>query len=342
MNFSGKNVVVTGGSSFIGSHLVDLLLQLGASVTVIDDLSSGKVSNLKLVINDINFVEGNVKDQGLLDRHFPGKDTVFHLAAIHGGRGFIEKYPEKMMENLSLDFGVFQKCLQHGVGRVVHASSACAYPINLQDSSSQLNFLNEDMANFDEPTGSFPDGAYGWTKLMGEYQLLNISTNTTTGRSARIFTAYGSRENESHAMVALVAKALLKMSPYPIWGDGQQTRNFTHVADTVMGLAHLALDRSEKKFDVFNIGTSEHHSVKSVVQEIFNQINWTPPDFEFQLDRPTGVRSRASDNTKISKTFGWEPSVSIQDGISELLDWYSGERLPSMDRDTLVALLDSR
>jgi nucleoside-diphosphate-sugar epimerase len=109
-----------------------------------------------------------------------------------------------------------------------------------------------------------------------------------------------------------------------------------------MGLAHLALDRSEKKFDVFNIGTSEHHSVNSVVEEIFKQIQWTAPEFEFQLDRPTGVRSRASDNTKISNTFGWEPSVSIQDGISELIDWYSSERLPSMNRASLIALLDSR
>jgi nucleoside-diphosphate-sugar epimerase len=342
MNYQDKRCLITGGASFIGSHLADLLLRAGASVTIVDDLSSGKISNIGHILSDVRYVEGSIGNHSILDQCLPGNEIVFHLAAIHGGRGFIDKYPQKMMENLSLDFAVFSKSLEHGIRRIVHASSACAYPTEFQSSSTDLNYLQEAMANFNYPNGSFPDGAYGWTKLMGEYQLLNMSNETTSGRSARIFTAYGSRENESHAMVALVAKALLRIDPYPIWGDGFQTRNFTHVLDTVKGLAFLGLDDRPVNFDVFNIGTSNHQTVIDVVEEIFRQTDWEPQKIDFQLDRPTGVKSRASNNQKIKEIFGWEPEITIETGIAELISWYRATRLSEMTPSKLADLLDSR
>jgi UDP-glucose 4-epimerase len=175
----------------------------------------------------------------------------------------------------------------------------------------------------EKPELSNADGVYGWTKLIGEYQLQNhCSSNAMRGRSARIFTAYGERENESHAAIALIAKVLLKADPYPIWGNGQQTRNFTHVADTALGLLFLGADVSEPIFDVFNIGTSEHIKVIDFVQEIFNQTNWLPAQIDFQLDKPTGVASRASDNEKIFSRFGWEPNIGIGEGLSRTIYWY--------------------
>lgn len=323
-SYSGKRVVVTGGASFIGSNLSELLCHLGGRVTVIDDLSSGKIGNLPPELQ-INFIEADLRDRAKTFKLVDGADIVFHLAAVHGGRGFIETYQQEMLVNLAIDNNVFAAGVANGVSMTVHASSACAYPINLQEDQLDRHLLQEAEASMDAPETSFADGVYGWTKLIGEYQLLNHTSDVSMkGRSARIFTAYGERENESHAAVALIAKALLKADPYPIWGNGQQTRNFTHVGDTALGLLFLGADNSDIPFDVFNIGTSQHIKVIEFVNEIFTQLDWKPKEFDFQLDRPTGVASRASDNSKIFDRFGWQPRIGIEIGVQRTISWYEG------------------
>lgn len=320
--YVGKQVVITGGASFIGSNLVDLLLAFKANIKVIDDFSSGLQGNL-LHKNVLDLVQGDLRMFEFAQKQIRGADVVFHLAAIHGGRGFIEKYKQEMLANLAIDNNVFSAALKNGVKNMVHASSACAYPITLQESETNRHLLSEDQASMEKPELSFADGVYGWTKLIGEYQLQNhCADNGMRGRSARIFTAYGERENESHAAIALIAKALLKADPYPIWGNGQQTRNFTHVADTVLGLVFIGADETGPSFDVFNIGTSEHVKVIDFVQEIFNQINWKPAEINYQLDKPTGVGSRASNNDKIYLKYGWKPNIGIVEGLNRTLHWY--------------------
>lgn len=343
-DLAGKVCVVTGGASFIGSHLVELLVSCGASVRVIDDLTSGRIENLDAVVGDIDFTADSVRNTDVVDQVFAGADIVFHLAAIHGGRGYIEKYPEKMMENLVLDWSVFSRAERAGVGRVVHASSACVYPTNLQSSATERLLLQEASAGFESPEQSFPDGAYGWGKLMGEYQLKTMSqaSSSMSGRSARIFTAYGSRENESHAIVALWAKAALELDPYPIWGDGKQTRNFTHVSDTVHGLALLGADSRDIRFDSFNLGSTIHHTIQETVEEIFDLRGWRPSDFDYQLDKPVGVLSRAADNSKVQEILGWQPTKSLRDGLTEMGTWYDRARLPGLDRKTLEESLIAR
>lgn len=316
-------MVVTGGASFIGSHLVDALLEFDAHVLVLDNFSSGKRENLsdhqnlKILAADL---ENVYTARGQINTSM---DFVFHLAAVHGGRGFIERERAAMLENFALDFNVFSAAAKAKVTAVVNASSACSYPVGYQDSTTELNLLSEDMANFTQASGSFPDGTYGWIKLMGEFQLATMSNQGSfRGRSARIFTAYGERENESHAAIALIAKSLLKLDPFPIWGDGKQTRNFTYVGDTVTGLLLAGADTRSVPFDVFNIGTSQHVTVLEFVRELHKLIGWTPSEFNFDLSKPTGVASRASDNKKISSIFGWQPEVDIREGIRVTLDWY--------------------
>lgn len=336
--YNDKKIVITGGASFIGSNLVDLLLEFGSQVRVLDDLSSGTISNLNGHKN-LEFIECDLRFRDAALKHLAGAEIVFHLAAIHGGRGFIETYKQEMLANLAIDNNVFSAGVKHKVKMMVHASSACAYPITLQENEKNRNLLEEYQASMDSPDSSFADGVYGWTKLIGEYQLQNhVSLDGMKGRSARIFTAYGERENESHAAIALIAKALLRAEPYPIWGNGEQTRNFTHVSDTALGLLFLGSDNSNSPFDVFNIGTSDHVKVIDFVQEIFNQISWTPTEINFQLGKPTGVASRASNNNKIREAFGWEPSISIDIGIQRTISWY--ESLPS--RPKTIAELEER
>lgn len=330
--FMGKRVAVTGGASFIGSNLVDLLLKFGAEVTVIDDLSSGRQENLSA--GGVRVVLGDLRNRDLAEETLKNIDTVFHLAAVHGGRGFIETYKQEMLVNLVIDNNVFSSGVKNGVKMMVHASSACAYPITLQKDEADRHLLEEFEASMDSAETSFADGVYGWTKLIGEYQLQNyVSTNGMLGRSARIFTAYGERENESHAAIALIAKALLGADPFPIWGSGEQTRNFTHVADTALGLLFLGSDNSTLPFDVYNIGTSDHIKVIDFVQEIFKQLKWKPNQIDFQLDKPTGVASRASNNKKIREAFGWEPSIGIDVGIQRTISWY--ESLPRRPKNLI-------
>lgn len=321
-SYEGKNVLVTGGASFIGSHLVEKLVSAGASVKVIDDFSSGSVRNLNNFIKDINIIELDLRERSGIDKFFKQVDIVFHLAAIHGGRGFIETQQNSMLDNLNIDTNVMKMSLKNDVSLLVHASSACAYPVNLQADELGRNLLSEEQASMSIQGKAFPDGVYGWTKLMGEYQLETLSGKSMRGRSARIFTAYGERENLSHAAIALIAKSVLQIDPFPVWGSGNQTRNFTHVSDTVHGLLLLGADNRQKQFDVFNIGMSQHFTVNDFISEIHKQINWQPKQWHFQLDKPAGVASRASDNTKIKAVLGWEPKVGLAAGISKTLTWY--------------------
>lgn len=324
--YAGKKCVVTGGASFIGSHLTDELVAMGSEVIVVDDFSSGRWQHLDNVRNHPNLEIVKADLRLGFPESVDGRDTdvVFHLAAIHGGRGYIDTYAANMFDNAVIDRNVMAWASRHAE-MLVHASSACAYPTYLQSDEQDRLLLLEESAGFDVPQKSFPDGTYGWMKLMGELQAKTLAESAKfRARSARIFTAYGERENESHAAIALIAKAILRMDPYPIWGSGQQTRNFTYVKDTAKGLLLLGSDERTLDYDVFNIGTSTHDTVLEFVEAIFRELSWWPVEFDFQLDKPTGVGSRAASNTKMREVFEWEPLTPISDGIRSTLSWYEG------------------
>lgn len=320
-NYSGKKVLITGGASFIGSHLTELLVSAGAKVTVVDNLSSGKIENLHNIVSDINFWEGDLRHQTIAEKAVKNQEIVFHLAALHGGRGYIDTHPVECTNNMILDHMVFASAAAANVHKIVFASSACAYPTHLQADKDSRLLLKETDANFDEPGKAFADGEYGWAKLMGELQLRAFcKQKRISGIACRIFTAYGERENESHAVIALIAKAVAHLNPYPIWGDGLQTRNFTYVQDTVVGMA-LAGAMLEG-YDVVNVGTDTHHTILELTECIFKALNWHPKSIERQLDKPVGVKSRAADVSKCRELLGWVPSVSLIEGVQRTTDWY--------------------
>lgn len=331
VSYEYERVLVTGGASFIGSHLVEALLRAGAHVTVADDLSSGTLSNLAPVAGDVSTMIGDLRDPEFAARAVRGQDTVCHMAAMHGGRGYIDTHPVECTNNMLLDHVVFSAAAAAGVGRLVHASSACVYPIDLQASDSRRLLLREEDAGFDERGRAFADGEYGWAKLMGELQLRAFHKQYGLDvAAARIFTAYGERENESHAVVALIAKAAARLDPYPVWGDGKQTRNFTYVGDTVMG---LLLAGRTSGFKVLNVGSSQHHTILELMDVIFDRLDWRPEALDLQLDKPVGVRSRASDNTRIKEATGWEPETPLADGVGRTVDWYVKTTPPERLRD---------
>lgn len=325
--WKGTKVLVTGGASFIGSHLTDKLVSLGASVRVADDLSSGRLENLHESVTRVDFQKGDLRDRSFARAVMADRSVVFHLAACHGGRGFIDTHPADCASNLVLDGIVFDEAYRAGVDRVCFASSACVYPVQRQQApvAGQTVLLKEEWADpFREGCAS-SDGEYGWAKLMGEMTLHAYwKQYGLKSVSCRLFTAYGERENESHAVIALIAKAFIKMDPYEIWGDGQQDRNFTYVGDIVEGMIRAA-ERIDDASPV-NIGTAEHIKIIDLAKRIFDQIGFTPKSLNLDRTKPVGVYSRAADLTRTRDRLGWEPTFSVDEGLRRTIGWYVASR----------------
>ena len=318
-------VLVTGGASFIGSHMVDNLVELGAKVTVIDNLTSGKLENLTKSSKKIKFVKKDLeyiqKDE--IKNLFKDQEKVFHLAAVHGGRGYIATHPADVNSNFSIDHHVLEACSDCGVKNIVFASTACVYPTKLQAKIGSNYKLREEDANpFNLDGNMSADIEYGWGKLMTEMQLISFNKQYgLKGCPVRFVTAYGPRENETHAIIALIYKALEKMDPYEIWGDGQQERDFTYVEDIVEG----SILASEKITDCtpINLGTGKRYKIIEVVEMICKVLGWRPSKFEFDTSKPVGALSRALDNSRAKELIGWEPRFSLEEGLKITIDWYS-------------------
>ncbi|GAA0553247.1 NAD-dependent epimerase/dehydratase family protein [Halorubrum ejinorense] len=333
-----ERVLVTGGASFIGSHLVEDLVDHGARVRVADDFSSGTRDNLDSVAERIEILDGNLKDVTFANRATEGVDTVFHLAADHGGRGYISNYPANCATNMALDNIVYESAAKNGVDRITFASSACAYPTDIQQEKQRLR---EDMVSFDERGGAYADEVYGWAKLMGERSLRAYHEQYGIDASiVRIFTAYGPRENETHAIIALIAKAYAEQTPFEIWGDGEQTRNFTYVKDITRAL-RLAAENVTDGTPV-NAGISRYVSINEVVEQIFECLGEDPGQIEHMTDKPVGVRHRAADTSRAAEILGWEPEYSLEEGLEATVDWYTDAKDREHVKSNLETLLHER
>jgi len=338
MSWNGERVLVTGGASFIGSHLVEDLVAEGANVRVADDFSSGEHENLEAVEDEIEILTGNLKQWDFADEATEDIDTVFHLAADHGGRGYISQYPANCATNMALDNIVYETAAKNGVDRICFASSACTYPTDIQQERQRLR---EDMVSFDERGGAYADEVYGWAKLMGERSLQAYNEQYDIDTSAvRIFTAYGPRENETHAIVAFMAKAYAGQDPFQIWGDGEQTRNFTYVKDITRAL-RLAAENITDGTPV-NAGISRYVTMNEAVDIIFDYRDWEPDEINYMTDKPQGVRHRAADTTRAEELLGWEPEYTVEEGIQNTLDWYLDNRDKEYVRENLETLLHER
>ncbi len=318
------NVLVTGGASFIGSHLVDKLVNLGSKVTVIDNLSSGKKENLSDSWNKIEFKKNDLEyiTKSELDGLFKDQEIVFHLAAVHGGRGFITMHPADVSSNFSIDHHVFEGCKDSNVKNMVFASTACVYPTELQkEIGSDYTLKEEDSNPLNLDKNMSADIEYGWEKLMSEMQLHAFRKQYgLRGCPIRFVTAYGPRENETHAIIALIYKALEKMDPFEIWGDGKQERDFTYVEDIVSG----SILAGEKISDMtpINLGTGQRYPIIDVVKMICSVLNWEPTEFKFDTTKPTGALSRALDNSRAKELLGWKPQFSLKEGLEKTIKWY--------------------
>ncbi len=346
-----SNVLVTGGASFIGSHLVDTLLKKGETVVVADDFSSGKLENLEYPLREISqgvwthgnltVKEGTLKDSAFTRSVMNDVDTVFHLAALHGGRGYIDSHPAECCSNMILDQLVFEEACKAGVKKVCFASSACVYPSYLQNDTGSSYLLRESDADPFVRDKAFADLEYGWAKLMGEMALKAYHKEYGLKTAAvRIFTAYGPRENETHAIIALIAKAFIKLDPFVIWGNGKQDRNFTYVQDIVDALV-LA---SEKIADgsAVNAGRNDRITLNDAADLVFEIAKWRPSKLAHDLEKPQGVASRAADISNSIKLLGWQPQVTYEEGFRKTIDWYFANKNEAVIKEKLEKLLMER
>lgn len=333
MDWSGQRVLVTGGCSFIGSHLVEALVARGACVRVVDNLSSGRLDNLAKVVSDpaVEVIEEDLLQPGVTEQAMDGIQRVFHLAADHGGRGYIDLHQAACATNLALDGLVIRAAQRAGVEHLTYASSGCVYPTSLQADPSAAIYLTEDLV---EPPYE-ADGMYGWAKLMGELTLAaNAQDHGFRSAVVRYFTVYGERCTESHAVIAMIARARAGEDPFVVWGTGEQIRNWTYVGDIVEG----TLRASEYVDDAtpVNLGTTERIRVLDAARMILEGVGHRA-EIVCDPDRPTGPYNRVADHRRARTLLDWPEPLPFVEGLERTIDWYLREHDVDQARRSLAS-----
>jgi UDP-glucose 4-epimerase len=306
--FAGRRVLVTGGAGFIGSHLVDALVAGGARVTVLDDFSSGRRANL--AASGAEIVEGDVGDDGALDRALAGVEVVMHLAT-RCVRLSLSDPEEVHRVNSHGTLRALMAARRHAVGRVVYVSSSEVYGSGVTMPMAEDHPL--------EPTT-----IYGATKLAGELytQAMTRSFGLPTV-VVRPFNAYGPRahfEGVYGEVIPRFTVRLLNGRRPVIFGDGLQTRDFTYVADTVRGILAAAAV-PEARGQVFNVARGEEVTVRRLAELLAKAIDPTLAP-EFTEARPGDVRRHWADVRRARTGLGFSAPVGIEEGLGRYVAWF--------------------
>jgi UDP-glucose 4-epimerase len=347
MNWKKKRVIVTGGAGFIGGAVVDKLLSLGAEVIVVDKLLHPnkswvwqvKVQRLREIYNKHGYDEPNLAVMDLRTERYAFQnlareyDVVFHFSALFGGREFVDKYQTETSEILAIDHNVIMASYEAGVDRLHYSSSACVYPPSLNKPGYLLK--EDDILSTGEGWRS-SDNLYGFAKLMGELQLKVLHEEKGFKSSiCRYLTVYGPGQfDTTHAIAALIERALDKEDPYVVWGSGEQERGFTYVDDIVNGTILAA----EKITDAtpINLGWDKRYKIKDVAKMILEITGHKPNQIVFDRSKPEGPFSRALDITRAKQLLGWEPKVDLYEGLVRTVEWHRELRdkykIPSLAR----------
>jgi UDP-glucose 4-epimerase len=317
---------------------VDALVARGARVYVVDDLTSGRLSNIENHVERgrASFLEADLREPGVTRAAMKGIQTVFHLAADHGGRGYVELHQAGPASNLFLDGLVFWEAVRAGVEKVVYASSGCVYPNSMQTDADKEIYLREE----DVKPPHDADNMYGWAKLMAELTLRAYHReHGVRAASCRYFTVYGPRGVENHAVIAMIARAFVGQNPFDVWGDGQQIRNWTYVDDIVSGTI-LAAEKIDDGTAV-NLGTMERVRVIDAARMVLDYSGHKAA-IRLRPDMPTGPLNRVADNRLAKKLLGWEPKTPFRAGLRKTMDWYFADRKKDEVRGTLESMLTAR
>jgi nucleoside-diphosphate-sugar epimerase len=311
------DVVVAGGGGFIGGHLVADLLKQGKSVRSVDVKPQSEWyqvhADAQNVVADLSLLEHAMDNTA-------GAGEVYMLAADMGGMGFIENNKALCMLTVLTSTHMLQAAQHHGIQRYFYSSSACVYAADKQ-TNTDITALKEADAY-----PAMPEDGYGWEKLFTERMARHFSEDFgLITRVARYHNVYGpegtwdgGREKAPAAVCRKIATAAITGNhEIEIWGDGEQTRSFMYIDDCVQGSQMIMNGDSGEPV---NLGSSELVSINQLV-DIVEGIAGIKCERQYKLDAPQGVRGRNSDNTQIMETYGWEPSISLADGLAETYAW---------------------
>lgn len=318
-----KRVLVAGGGGFIGGWLINRLISAGCSSIKSVDIKPfsewhskfNEVENLVLDLSKSENCNLAVKDC----------DVIFNLAADMGGMGFIENNKALCMLSVLINTHLLQSARNFGAERYFFASSACVYRSDLQDSTSTPGLKEVDAYP------ASPEDGYGWEKLFSERMCRHFREDfgiqTRIARYHNVYGPFGTfdggREKAPAAICRKVADAIISNTKeISIWGDGNQTRSFTYIDDTITGTLKLL---ESNIYDPLNIGSSEMVSINQLVS-IVEEIAEVRLQRNYELSAPKGVRGRNSDNSMILSELGWAPSTSLYAGLEKTFAWIYSQR----------------
>ena len=303
MELEAKRFAVTGGSGFIGSHLVDLLVNAGAGEVVVFDkvVREANLADAQKRGN-VTLVEGDVTDVGAVRQVMDGVNGVFHMAVLPLGPT-VENPRTGLDVNVVGSFNVFQAAQEAGVAKVVFSSASSVY--------------GDTDETMDE---THPLGArtmYGASKIAGEYFLRSFNDHYGLPYvTLRYMNVYGPRQ-EGGLVVAVAKRALAGQSP-ELTGDGSQSFDFVHVRD-VAG-ANVAAMRSEVSGDEFNVGSGTEASAREIAERIVG-LAGTRVEITYRSDIRVLMRRRVGSNEKAKQLLGWQATIGLDDGLRETVDW---------------------
>lgn len=316
--FAGKRVVVTGGTGFIGSHVVEQLLALGARVAV-PSRGGGRVSPLRA---EVELRRADLTDGEGCRAALEGAQVVMHLAADVAGLAYNMTHPASIFDaNMRMGLSVLGTCRELAVERVLVCSSACVYPRFCTIPTPEEDGFKDEP----EPTNS----GYGWSKRMLEY--LGTQYAKEYGMSVAIgrpYNAYGPRDTfdpeRSHVIPALIRKAVeASDGVVKVWGDGSASRSFVYVDDFARGLIEVAARHPQA--DPVNIGADEETTIGDIARLIAGLVTGRtgrPLRLEFDASAPAGQPRRHCDTTKAERLLGFTARVSLAEGMARTIDWY--------------------
>jgi GDP-L-fucose synthase len=313
-----RRVLVTGGAGFIGSHLVELLVDAGARVSVPVLGAATDAPFLEEVIDRVRITEADLSEEANCRGVMEGQEIVMHLAAAVGGIGHNIAHPATIFRDNTLPFmHVLEAARDAGVERFLTVSSACVYPRFCSIPTQE----DEGFKDRPEPTNE----GYGWAKRMEEF--LSQAYHTEHGMTiaiARPYNAYGPRDNfrpeSSHVIPALIRKLIReRQNPLVVWGSGGQSRSFLYVTDLARGL--MAVTEQYAEADPLNIGGDEEVTIRELAETIVD-IAGLDVEVRFDTTKPEGQPRRACSTTKMKRVLDFRPEVDLRAGLEQTIAWY--------------------
>lgn len=296
--------IVTGGAGFIGSHLVDRLISDGHQVTVIDNLSNGRLQNLEHLKGNgaLQFIKADINNRASIRDYFKGVDWVFHMAALADIVPSIQEPEKYYRSNVDGTFAVLELAREAGIKRFIYTASSSCYGI-------------PDKYPTPEDAEIRPQYPYALTKNLGEQLVMHWGqVYGLPVISLRLFNVYGPRARTSGTYGAVLGVFLaqkLAGKPFTVVGDGNQTRDFTYVTDVADAFVKAA--SSNVTNNIFNVGSGGTYSVNKLVELLGGEVVHIPK-------RPGEPECTFADITRIKKALGWMPKVSFEEGVGKVLE----------------------